>query len=826
MSMMHRWVELVAIAALSSVAIGQPRSVTGTVLKPDGKPVANALVWLVVGRWDEEQSSVKVRMTDRAGRFRFANLPMDERAFAYVLAHHPKFAVTWEKVDWKKIKPLTLRLSYPASLLGIVVSHEGKPIAEAKVGVQSLSPSVHRAFQPRRPLPLPIPSEVKPLWTETDERGRFTLHHLPPDTLLSLSVTHPNFAPTSFPYPEVPELMPTVRTESVTVRTDLVIALVPYSFLEGQVVRDGKPVFNAEVACALQGHIRQPLRKRTDAKGRFRFALPPGIWDVKAFADKGRWQSEQQRFQLFPSSTISVTLPLQRATLVKGRVINTKTKKPIADAIVRVTRGSTLSVISTHTDKAHTDSKGTFQLWLLPGNWQLSAVKWERKGGYKHQAVSVMVKGNEMTLPDLLLEPQELREPKEVTFFVVDEKGKPVRRALISSFDESQQADEQGRCTFPFQQLPKKVWAASPDLTAFGCVEIKPDVKTVRIVLQKGISVQGQVTDEKDKPIANATVRILAVPVGSQRVAAILPGGVVLPSSQEWLEWFAITTDKQGRFSLSLPPDQPFQLMASAKGYWEAWSKVFTLQNDKPATLPPIKLPYADGALEGIVVDEETGKPITGAIVKVRPLGASKLRSLFACTDLQGHFRIAGLKPDTYSDITVSNPLYEMLCRPMVKVPAKRVQFALTPKHPLVTAKVAENKPAPPLKDVQWLTGEPNLKGKVTILLFTAAYKHKCEWVHECLKALQKRFGDKIQVVAVFDASVSIIGLAKFVRDTNLPFLIGIVPEGKRKGWDSKAFRLYGVKSLPKLIVIDRKGIVCAINPPLERLEGLVTSKK
>jgi uncharacterized GH25 family protein len=45
----------------------------------------------------------------------------------------------------------------------------------------------------------------------------------------------------------------------------------------------------------------------------------------------------------------------------------------------------------------------------------------------------------------------------------------------------------------------------------FGQTEVKPEDKSVRIVVRKGVSVSGIVVDENGKPIPNARLRVTAV---------------------------------------------------------------------------------------------------------------------------------------------------------------------------------------------------------------------------------------------------------------------------------------------------------------------------
>ncbi|MCS7193254.1 MAG: thioredoxin-like domain-containing protein, partial [Armatimonadetes bacterium] len=98
-------------------------------------------------------------------------------------------------------------------------------------------------------------------------------------------------------------------------------------------------------------------------------------------------------------------------------------------------------------------------------------------------------------------------------------------------------------------------------------------------------------------------------------------------------------------------------------------------------------------------------------------------------------------------------------------------------------------------------------------LLFAVPYDPACEQEMQRLRDLQAKSPEKVQVIVVFDASLSADELSQYVQKLQLPFRIGVVPEGRLSGWDSEAFQRYGVKSVPMLVVIDEQGIVKEIKP-------------
>lgn len=811
-----RWVVFLLLAVLvmgGRFAVPQqPNAVTGVVLTPDGKPVADATVWLViqeveeVGRTTVEASTT----TDVQGRFQFAFKPLPGIYNTLIIAHHPKFAIGFERFDLRDLKPVTVRLNHPAPLAGIVLTPDGKPLAGVKVQVRQISSGIRMAFDlERREFFLflkEVPEALTPLRCTTDENGHFAFHHLPARTQITLLATHPDFAPTQLPTLENWLL---VRTG----QTDIALVMRPKSFVTGRVLVDGKPAANAQVICVDWLRQEGSLQFPTDSDGNFNGALSEGRWFIYAIADDGRWQSEPQYISISPGETISVTLNLLCAVEVRGVVKDAEKKEPAPFTIVAASRDLRLPQVWTswRTESVKADEKGAYRLFLLPGKWTIQAMASYKPGLYAFAKVELDVQGETMEAPDLLLQPQLL-----VQVQVVDEKGKPIPRAIVTDGYNPTRADENGIAQMP--TYFRSIWAATPDLTMFGSAELQPAAETVRIVVRKGVPVTGQVTDERGKPVPNTRLLVQALkkePVGVR-------------------DWFEVSTDNQGHFKFHLPAGQQFQLIALAPDFFPTQTAPFTPEEGKPMKLT-IPLLRPDLTVEGTIVDDETGQPIWGAAIRawVGYLSA-EFGSFVAFTDRQGRFQLRGLCRDRLSGFEIWHPTYESIrqFRPSI-LPQGRI--LLERRRPRISPQLAEGKPAPPLSDVQWLDGEPpSLQGKTTYLLFAMAFNPTCEQTLQNFKELQARAPDQktsllerlpfvgslfktkpseIQVIVIFDASLPVDELKRYVQEMQLPFRIGVVPAGRMYGWDSETFQRYGVKFVPFLVVVDEKGIVQAINP-------------
>ncbi|MGQ9463831.1 MAG: hypothetical protein ACUVTP_12330 [Candidatus Fervidibacter sp.] len=120
-------------------------------------------------------------------------------------------------------------------------------------------------------------------------------------------------------------------------------------------------------------------------------------------------------------------------------------------------------------------------------------------------------------------------------------------------------------------------------------------------------------------------------------------------------------------------------------------------------------------------------------------------------------------------------------------LPQRRI--ALERVRPSLAAELEQGKPAPPLSDVYWLDGgQPSFQGATTYFLFATPYEPNCEQVLQRLKQEYEIQQGKVQVVVVFDASLPLEELHRYVRELKLPFHIGIVPQGRKNGGTARLF--------------------------------------
>jgi RNA polymerase sigma factor (sigma-70 family) len=171
--------------------------VRGRVLRPDGKPAANAAI--IRRQWDEATGAVKettVATTGTDGRFE-----VEHRDGTSLIASAPGFAPDWTGQEFAG-GDLTLTLAERASIHGRLVNLEGKPIPGARVKVIAVKAPVRGnlnavveafRFNPEwtwqalpRTLGSPVPQSTAE--AKTDGDGRFALEGFGANRVLELRV--------------------------------------------------------------------------------------------------------------------------------------------------------------------------------------------------------------------------------------------------------------------------------------------------------------------------------------------------------------------------------------------------------------------------------------------------------------------------------------------------------------------------------------------------------------------------------------------------------------------------------------------------------------
>ena len=316
-------------------------TVTGQVVDSDGKPVAGAEVVLVAEQWCRSERplgfyvhnglpmSLRVTgpfRTNGEGRFQATAAVGPARpawgVFALAAAqHHGHVRVGIDK--WTRATEITIKLDQEHMIRGRLIDTQGQPVAGATVRPILVSGvgTTYETLIPTEPIP-PYASPVLPAVT-TDDKGRFLLAGLGKSEVW-LEVTHEGFA-TQRVHPR-----PSLRADA----TDTAFSLVAARVLEGRVTYGptGKPAAGAQVV-AVTG-FANVVQCTTDGDGRYSVQSVPGRFAfAQGLSTVGQpYLVEKKGLTFSQSARLEADLTLQPGVLVRGRVTESPSGKPVAGA--------------------------------------------------------------------------------------------------------------------------------------------------------------------------------------------------------------------------------------------------------------------------------------------------------------------------------------------------------------------------------------------------------------------------------------------------------------------------------------------------------------
>ena len=250
-------------------------TLAGVVVDRSDRPLAEARVWLVRAAWGQQPALSRTTRTDAAGRFSFADLPVETVDFGSysVCALAPGHALAWAG-SLAPRPDVRLVLEPEFALRGLLLDPKGAPVPGVTPRLTSLERG--HGFDPLEIGPLwdycAPPEELSALLVApSGADGLFTVSHLPAGTELSLQVVDERFARRDDDLPWT-ELM---SGKPFGIRLDQAGAI------RGRVVRaaDNTPVAGAKVGGKIGNDLGEVAL--ADANGRYELkGLMPGIYLV------------------------------------------------------------------------------------------------------------------------------------------------------------------------------------------------------------------------------------------------------------------------------------------------------------------------------------------------------------------------------------------------------------------------------------------------------------------------------------------------------------------------------------------------------------------
>ena len=336
-------------AARPAADAKQKIAVAGRVLDETGKPLPDADIGLVgvpkdrnAGmQWLDGKPLVQTK-AKADGRFRLAvnRDSLDKYQRLYVLGGKMGRGVNWERVPLETPgAEVTLRLPAEKIIRGRLLDLQGQPAAGVSVRVTGLTvPSGGEVGG----VWVGVPKDVSAFWpvpVTTDKEGNFTLGRLNPRHRGWLHMESDRFAPQEVAIKSDAEKVQVVN-----------LSLAPAQIIEGVVTAadTGKPIPLARLKVNADNNLNNPeaigpgISGQADDKGRFRLNPPPGkMYTVRAESPGDQPYLRSKKNLIWPKGAVrqEVRLDLPRGVLVRGRVTEAGSGKPVAGAMVRDTVG-------------------------------------------------------------------------------------------------------------------------------------------------------------------------------------------------------------------------------------------------------------------------------------------------------------------------------------------------------------------------------------------------------------------------------------------------------------------------------------------------------
>jgi RNA polymerase sigma factor (sigma-70 family) len=394
---------------------GERMTVRGRVLDPTGKSLPDAQVSILAGVRDfgrygslsNDRVLIGQGKTDAEGRF-FLTVPRTSSMrnwAADVIARHADYGLHWQSFDPDAERPeVTVSLLPEQVIRGQLMDIQGLPAAGVKLHLArvvrednpdgrmrreaAIAAEKRRAegnmMQMRKDVIfqndqifLHDPLDGFALWPRavtTDKDGRFVLHGVGRGMGVSLYAHDDRFA---FQSLDIQDMSKT-KNDAIVRRT-----LDPARVLEGRITcaDTGKPAANVEVRGWGWGS-----RTHTDADGRYRVSSAKGpqyngeeVGILMVFPPQDPPYCNSQKEFRWPKGVVKHTLDiaLLRGVLVRGKVTEEETGKPVAGAQVRYWTQQNNPSLSLEEmgpynfvngkDSATTAADGTFRIACRPG---------------------------------------------------------------------------------------------------------------------------------------------------------------------------------------------------------------------------------------------------------------------------------------------------------------------------------------------------------------------------------------------------------------------------------------------------------------------------
>lgn len=633
-------------------------SASGTVVTPDGKPLAGAMVYL--REWSDMRATlapseippgqdlIAKTTSDAAGHFAFKNvqapatptLHMRNSSPYEVLVMAKGYAPVWQHLTPPLQKqPLLMQLATAGTIQGVIKNARGEPAVGAVVRLLDVGPmrrsfrfGIHR-FENNT---LVLKDSAVSCEATVDRQGKFILSDLPRDTCVSLEVDYEGWsepplyvAVSNEPQPDLSQVSYTGTQQRLEHQQVLIsplnMTLSARHQIRGTVVADdtGKPVSQANIRVSTSSGKQQFLT--TDAHGAFQInATLDGKVIVSAWGGKQHPSLLYKGVKLNDVNTNPLVVRLDRGQRISGKVIDADTRQPVKNAKL------TLSVPKPgNTSRwAHTsDEQGNFEIYAPVGKVQLEADSLTGKG--KSTPLELT---REKPVTGVTLLRNLDRQQSQIEGHILDPQGNVVEGASIdlanarqpSELHNETHSDKNGWFSIALKHLTSSRAEAQlmviHEQRQLGCyysISEDEDMKNVEIRLAPLATLSGQVLDPQGKPIRNANVTLYL-----QSTRRMMINGVMTHTTSIGVfEHLATVTDADGKYELKniiASAECRYYAKITCKGYTSISTKPVNLSPGEHATSGEVRLFPTTHGIAGIVVDAK-GKPVSNVMLTPSP---------------------------------------------------------------------------------------------------------------------------------------------------------------------------------------------------------------
>jgi len=344
---------------------GQPTTISGKVLDPDGKPAAEANVHLLTFQKGMRDPIVKRTVTATDGCFAFPVLDLVPAGMLVALKQGYGINLERAGVTADKTSDIQITLTGPGEVTGEVRDRANKPVenVKARVGL------IHKVHLGSDGISWMVPEQFDILSATTGADGKFRIGSLPEGAEVCVTTRHPG-------YGDCRRLAKAGGAETKWI-------LVPAARIAGRVVfeQTGQPA----AGVTIHGYQDAPraispfeairVVATTDEKGFFVLQnLPPGSYTVSIPSEHcgdPEWVAVHRRVEsLAEGNEVKCrNLVLTRGGIVSGKVTDRETGQPIETVHVAASPSDfTGSFVAPAT---HTQPDGAYKLRLPPGKWRV-----------------------------------------------------------------------------------------------------------------------------------------------------------------------------------------------------------------------------------------------------------------------------------------------------------------------------------------------------------------------------------------------------------------------------------------------------------------------